>query len=127
MLSLATAVYVVTSLAIIGLHLALVLGAPWGVMTMGGQVRGKLPIPMRFASLGQALLLIYLALIVVETAGLASFASVPDWDWLIWCPVGVSAVSLVLNSITPSRPERLFGVPMTALLFAGSLVVAVMT
>lgn len=124
MLTIATTVYVATTLAIIGLHTALVLGAPWGVMTMGGQVTGSLPVPMRLASLGQALLLVYLALIVTEVAGFGTYAIVPGVSWLIWVPVVVSAVSLVLNSITPSRPERLFGMPVTALLLGASLVVA---
>ena len=121
---IAVMIFVLATLAIIGLHLALVLGAPWGVMTMGGQVTGQLPVAMRVGSALQAMILAFLALVVAEHAGVAQTGLVPGFAWLVWLPVAVSAVSLVLNTLTRSRPERLFGMPMTALLLGSSLTVA---
>ncbi|KAJ57178.1 hypothetical protein ACMU_01410 [Actibacterium mucosum KCTC 23349] len=122
---IAVTIYMLATLAIIGLHLALVLGAPWGVMTMGGQVTGQLPAAMRVGSALQAMILAFLALVVAEHAGVAQTGLVPGFAWLIWLPVAVSGVSFLLNTVvTQSRPERLFGAPMTALLLGSSLTVA---
>ncbi|MHA3915928.1 hypothetical protein [Halovulum sp. GXIMD14793] len=121
---LASLLFCLAAAAVAGLHLLLLLGVPIGHMTMGGKHTGVLPAPMRVGSAIQGLLVIFLALIVLKSAGLIQTGLVPDWHWLIWLPVGISAVSLVLNSITTSRAERSFGVPATASMLIGSLIVA---
>lgn len=109
----------------IGLHGALALGAPWGHMTMGGQVAGRLPGSMRVLSVIQALLLVFLCGVVIQAAGLLGAPLVPTWPWLIWVLIAISALALVANGITPSKPERAFGVPMALCMLVGSVLVFV--
>lgn len=48
----------------------------------------------------------------------------PGFRWLIWLPVGVSALAVLLNLVTPSAGERRIWVPVSLVLLASSLVVA---
>ena len=114
----------VAALAVAGLHLLLILGAPIGFMTMGGRNPGVLPTSARVASLVQALLILGLAVIVLERAGVIAVPGLSSKGWLVWLAVGVSALSLIANTFTPSRRERWFGMPVTAALLIGSLGVA---
>ena len=115
-------IFSIAALLAICLHLALVLGAPIGFMTMGGRNPGVLPPKARVASFLQAVLLAGFIAIVLQRAGLVEFE--PNLSWLIWIVVAVSAVSLVANSITPSKRERLFGVPAALGFLVGSTLVA---
>ena len=126
MLLLISVVLFCTAAALtVGLHLALAAGAPWGHMTMGGQVKGRLPAQMRLASIVQAFLLGALTLIVVREAGWTSVAFIPTLSWAIWIPVIISALALLANTITPSEPERRFGMPAAAAMLFGSFGVAI--
>ena len=115
-------IFTVAALLVICLHLALILGAPIGFMTMGGRNPGVLPPSARAASVVQALLVAAFIAVVLQHAGFVVFA--PDLTWLIWIVVAVSALSLVANTITPSKRERLFGIPATLGMLVGSLLVA---
>ncbi len=112
------------SVAVVGLHLVLILGAPIGFMTMGGRNQGVLPIGARVASLVQAVLIVVCAAVVLKSAGEIVTPVVPSGGWWLWLVVGISGLSLVANSITPERRERLFGMPATLALLIGSLGVA---
>ncbi|GAA6180855.1 hypothetical protein NBRC116594_22930 [Shimia sp. NS0008-38b] len=112
------------AVAAAGLHLALILGAPIGYMTMGGRNPGVLPASARIASAFQGVLVLVLALIVMQAAGVISVGFVPWAKWLIWVIVAIGASSLVANTITPSKPERWFGIPVALALLLGSLTVA---
>jgi hypothetical protein len=120
------AAYLFTILIIIValFQLALALGAPWGEMAMGGKFPGQFPPPMRVAAVVQMLVLIFLALIVLTAAGLIlpQFAALADMA--IWGVVLFCLVSAVMNTITPSKKERMLWAPVTYLLLASSLVVA---
>lgn len=105
-------------------QLALAAGMPWGSYAMGGKYPGQFPPPMRVAAIVQALILAALALIVLVRADrlwpvLSSFA-----DGAIWFVVAFSAISVILNSITRSKRERAIWLPVTLVLLASSLVVA---
>ena len=116
--------FTVAALAITGLHVLLILGAPIGFMTMGGRNPGVLPPSARVASAVQALLILGLAVIVLNAAKMITVPRIPIGGWPLWLAVGVSALSLIANTITPSRKERWFGMPATAALLIGSLGVA---
>ena len=120
----ATMIFIAVALIVIGLHLLLFMGAPLGDMTMGGRNPGVLPVPARMASLGQATLLLVLCILVLHASGLARLPLLPMGRWGAWVAVVVSAISAVLNTITPSRRERMFGIPATYTLLGSSLVVA---
>jgi hypothetical protein len=105
-------------------QLALALGAPWGGLAMGGAFPGAYPPAMRVAALAQIVVLVVIGLVVLARAGLVLPRWRPAARWLVWIVVGLTAVGVVLNLITPSPLERLIWAPVTALLFLASLRVA---
>ncbi len=117
MIGVGATIFTVAAVLVILLHLALILGAPIGFMTMGGRHAGVLPRGARVASLLQALLVAGFILIVQQAASGSP-------SWLLWLVLGVSALSLVANSITPSKRERMFGVPAALGMLIGSALVA---
>ncbi len=74
--------------------------------------------------MGQASVLVLVTLIVLSRAGLA----LPEWlaasRRLIWVVVGLTTLSAAMNLATPSKWERIVWAPVTPLLLATSLVVA---
>ncbi len=115
--------FTVVTVGAAGFQIALALGAPWGAYAMGGKFPGQFPAPMRVAAFVQALVLMTLVGAVLARAGLA-LRALESESWLIWVAVAFSAVSVVLNSITPSKRERLVWVPVAAVMLASSLTVA---
>ena len=112
-------------IALLGLfQLALAVGAPWGSLAMGGRFPGKFPPSMRIVALVQVVVYALMGAIIFARAGLAL------QEWLdisriaIWFVVGVSALAVALNLITPSKWERRLWAPVAILMFAASLRVA---
>lgn len=105
-------------------QLALMAGAPWGSLSMGGRFPGKLPTGMRLVCVIQIAMLVSIGLIVLSRAGLA----LPEWRGFaqrgVWAAVVISGLSAVANLATPSRWERILWAPVGVLLFATSLYVA---
>jgi hypothetical protein len=117
-------VYAAATGVIVAFQIALALGAPWGAYAMGGAYPGQFPPALRIAALVQAGILIGLAGIVLARAGIA----LQSWErvarWMVWVAVAFSAVSLVLNLITPSAGERMLWAPVALVLLVCSLMVA---
>jgi hypothetical protein len=109
----------------VAFQVALALGAPWGAYAMGGRFSGPFPPRMRVAALGQAVLIAGLALVELSAADRVAPAIVDSLPSLVWVPVAFSAVSLVLNLITPSPGERRIWVPVAVALLGTSLFVAI--
>jgi hypothetical protein len=127
-LNVTTASAVVFALAttgIIAFQVALAAGAPWGSYAMGGKFPGRYPAAMRAAAIGQAALLALVAVIVLSKAQLALPSISTTLPSLIWLAVAFSAVSLVLNAITPSSGERMVWVPVAVVMLVSSLAVAI--
>jgi hypothetical protein len=122
--NIAAVVFAVVAGGVVAFQLALALGAPWGAYAMGGAFPGRFPPPLRIAAVVQAVVIGLLAVVVLSDAGLV----VPDLAarlaWLVWVPVVVSALAVVLNSISRSAGERRIWVPVAMLLFVSSLLVA---
>jgi hypothetical protein len=121
----AAVTYAVVTVGIVGFQMALALGFPWGALAMGGAYPGVFPAVLRVAAVVQAGLLAVLALVVLACAGVA----LPAWSRasrvLIWFVVAFSAMSLVLNLITPSAGERAIWAPVAAVMLAASVTVGV--
>jgi hypothetical protein len=83
-----------------------------------------MPRAMRVSAVGQAALLAALAVYVLSAAGLVLASMAGTLPWLIWAVVAFSALSLVLNAITPSAGERRIWVPVAIVLLVTSLIVA---
>ena len=121
----AALLYATVSTSVVAFQVALAAGAPWGAYAMGGAFRGQLPLPLRIAALAQAALITAMAAVVMSRAGLVLAGWSGASRWLVWVVVASSAVSLVLNLITPSAGERAIWTPVASLLLASSAVVAI--
>lgn len=117
-------VFAVAAGGVVAFQLALSLGAPWGAYAMGGAFPGRFPPPLRFAAVVQAVVIGLLAVVVLSAAGLLLPGLAAASPWLLWIPVVVSALALVLNSISRSAGERRIWVPVAMLLLVSSLIVA---
>ena len=106
------------------MHLALAAGAPLGRYTVGGRFPGRLPPKWRGLALVQALLLAAMAAIVLRRADAVDFAG-PGWPF--WLVVGLTGTTCLANLATPSRPERIVWGPVTGLMFAAVIGVAIGT
>lgn len=117
-------VFVAIAVGVFVFQIGLALGGPWGSYAMGGAYPGQFPPSLRVAALIQGLLWVILAGVIVSRAGIA----LPGWSrvsrWLVWIVVGLAAMSLVLNLMTPSAAERLIWAPVALLMLICSLVVA---
>ena len=121
----AARIYAVVSFGVIAFQIALALGAPWGAYAMGGAFPGQFPPELRVAAVVQAVILAGWALVVLARAGI----TLPKWSrtsrWLVWVVVAFSALSLVLNLITPSARERAIWAPVALIMLISSVIVAV--
>lgn len=105
-------------------QLALAMGAPLGRFAWGGG-HGRLPIGLRIGSLVSLLIYAAFALVVLERAGLVRI--LPDVSIAgigIWVIVGYSALGILMNAISRSKPERYTMTPLALALGVLALVVA---
>jgi hypothetical protein len=120
----AAIIYAIVTLGVVAFQIALAAGAPWGAYAMGGASPGQFPPALRIAAIIQAVLLVGMAAVILARAGLV----LPGWSrvshWLVWIVVALTALSLVLNLITPSAGERALWTPTLSLLLITSLIVA---
>jgi hypothetical protein len=121
----AALLYAVISAGVVAFQIALAAGAPWGAYAMGGAVPGQFPPALRIAALVQAALIVGMAAIVLSRARLILAGWSRVSRWLVWVVVVVTAMSLVLNLITPSAGEQALWAPVLLVLLASSLVVAI--
>jgi hypothetical protein len=122
--TLAGIVFAVAAIGVILFQLALALGAPWGAYAMGGTFPGRYPPALRVAALVQAVVIGGLAVVVLSAAGIVLPGLASDLPWLIWVAVAFSAIAVVLNAISRSAGERRIWVPVTLVMLASSLLVA---
>lgn len=109
----------------VAFQIALLFGAPWGELTLGGKYSGALPRSARLIPLVSALLLIGFAVFVVSRAGLAFSGLHAVSKYFVWVVVAYCALGCVANAITPSRRERMLWLPVIIVLLICSVVVAV--
>lgn len=102
---------------------SLALGAPWGSASMGGRYPGKYPPKMRIVAIINMFILSALVLIVLTRAELVLSQLHNFSRYAIWAVVLFTAVGTIMNTITPSRIERIWA-PITAFAFISSLIVA---
>ena len=117
-------VYVILSAVVVAFQVALALGAPWGAYAMGGSFPGQLPANVRVASLAQAALIAFTALVVMSRAGVALPRLARASRWLAWVVVSLLSLSLVGNLLSPSGGERMLWVPVLILMLIASILVA---
>ena len=108
---------------VMAFQLALAIGMPWGEMAMGGKYPGRFPLKMRLAALVQIPLLLSFTLIVLTRASLALVDYFEFSKYAIWLVIAFSFIGAILNTITPSRKERMLWSPISIVLLICSFVV----
>ena len=122
--ALAGIVFALAAAGVVAFQVALALGAPWGAYAMGGAVDGRFPPALRIAAVLQAGVIAVIALGVLSVAGVVVQGFGTAFPWFAWVAVAMSGLAVVLNSISRSAGERRIWVPISIVLLASSLVVA---
>lgn len=119
----AAIVFTVLTATVILFQLGLAIGMPWGLASMGGKFPGKYPPKMRIVAIVNMVILSLLAIIVLSRAGLVfpQLAAVSAIG--IWFVVAFSGFGTIMNTITPSKIERIWA-PVAAIQLIASLIVA---
>lgn len=102
----------------------LAAGMPWGEASMGGRYPGKYPPKMRVVAILNSLILLFMASIVLSEADLLlpQLKSISGTG--IWIIAAFFVIGTVLNTITPSRIERIWA-PVSLIQLITSIVVAI--
>ena len=126
-MDLRIAAYIFSALVLVSVlfQLALAGGAPWGEFAMGGRFPGRFPPALRIAALVQAAVLLLLATVVLTRAKVIFPGFYPVSAALIWVVVAVSGLSLLMNSMTPSKRECFLWAPVSLFLTICGVAVAV--
>jgi len=124
--SLAAWIFGVALGALALFQLGLAMGAPWGRLAMGGRFPGRFPSAMRIAALVQIVIYAAMGAVVSARAGLALPELLTASKVAIWGVVGLMAVAVAMNLLTPSKWERRIWAPVALVMLATSLVVALM-
>ncbi|NOX51104.1 MAG: hypothetical protein GXP16_11315 [Gammaproteobacteria bacterium] len=117
-------VYCLFTAIVVVFQLALALGMPWGEMAMGGKFPGRYPLHMRIISLVMIVVLMLVAAIVLTRAGLMLEDYYEFSESAIWGVVVYSALGAIMNTITPSKKERMLWAPVSIVLFISVTYVA---
>lgn len=102
----------------------LAAGVPWGKASMGGKYPGKYPPKMRMvAVLNMIILGLTIAIVLSEAAlffpGLKAIADIG-----IWVVAAFFFLATIMNTITPSKIERIWA-PVAAIQFASALIIGI--
>lgn len=108
-----------------GFQIALISGAPWGEFAFGGQNKGVLPRNLRIGSVITSFLYLGMAGHYLAQLGLFPKLLTPELNQAAnWVIVGLNGLALIMNTITPSKKERMIWAPVALVLFSTSFVVA---
>ena len=102
----------------------LAAGVPWGEASLGGRYPGKYPPKMRFVAIINMIVLCFIAVIVLARADLilpqlTSFSKIG-----IWFVVAFFSLGTVMNTITPSKIERIWA-PVALFQLITSIIVGI--
>lgn len=100
------------------------IGLPWGAASMGGKYPGVYPKKMRVLAVVNMILLSVLMVIVLVNAGLILPQFFTFSEIAIWFVVVFYGMGTVLNTITPSKIERIWA-PVAAIQLFTTFMVAI--
>lgn len=89
-------------------QLCLAVGLPWGAASMGGKYPGKYPPKMRIVPVVNMVVLAFIAIIVLSRAGLMLAGMMSFSKVAIWVVAVFFLASTIMNTITPSKIERVW-------------------
>lgn len=104
-------------------QLALALGAPWGQLAWGGQHR-VLPARLRAGSAASILIYALIAAVALDRGGLIDVFPDAFSAISMWVVFAYFALGILLNAASRSKTERAVMVPVTIVLAALSLLIA---
>ena len=111
--------------ALAGLQLLVAVGKPYGRLVWGGAHR-VLSARLRIGSVIAVVLYAAFTLVLLDRSGLLSvFGSGAFRVVAAWVLFAYLAIGIALNAISRSRPERFTMTPVTAVLAACALIIAV--
>ncbi|KAF0199986.1 MAG: putative integral membrane [Bacteroidetes bacterium] len=102
----------------------LAAGVPWGAASMGGRYPGKYPPKMRVVAILNILILLFMAAIVLAEADLLLPQLKSISGFAVWVIAGFFVIGTVLNTITPSKIERIWA-PVALVQLIMSVIVAI--
>ncbi len=103
-------------------QLLLALGKPYGKYAWGGQHPGVLPMGYRIASGVSIAVYGFLISVVLSATGIINIYSDSFENTGMWAVVALSAISVLMNAVSRSKPERLWA-PYAAAMLALSLII----
>ena len=118
--------FIIIAVIVTGFQIALAFGAPLGAYTLGGRYSGALPKRMRWAAVGQILILWFFVYIVAVKVDM--ILNQPN----IIGSIGIWVVALfflfgsITNLSSPSKPERRLWGPINVLTFIATLLIAIL-
>jgi hypothetical protein len=102
----------------------LAAGMPWGEASMGGRYPGKYPPKMRIVAIINIIILCLIAAIILSKADLLLPQIKPISSIGSWIVVAFFGIGTVLNTITPSKIERIWA-PVALVQLITSIIVAI--
>ncbi len=106
-------------------QIALISGAPWGEYAFGGQNKGVLPQNLRIGSVITSFLYLGIAGHYLAQLGIFPKLLSPELNQVAnWAIVGINTLALIMNTITPSKKERMIWAPVALVLLATSVAIA---
>lgn len=121
MIENAAFIYATGVLGVIGFHIAMLVGAPWGELTMGGAIKGPYRGAQKLISVAQIIVIGVMGYVVLSHAGLITGA-LPAWA--IWPVTAMAALSVLANAATRSPRERRLWLPVVSVMLVAVLIVA---
>jgi hypothetical protein len=113
-------------LLVTAFQVALISGAPWGEYAFGGQNKGVLPRNLRIGSAITSFLYLGIAGHYLAQLGIFPKLLSPDLNQVAnWVIVGINTLALIMNTITPSKKERMIWAPVALALLVGSVAIAI--
>lgn len=121
----AAKIYALFAFILMIFQLALMFGAPWGVMTQGGFNTGTLPVSGRVVAGISVLLLIAMTHVVLTHARLMRGVGAAGKRSALYLTAAIVTLSAVANFMTPSVPERMMGAPVATILLVTVIIVII--
>ena len=124
LVTVSTIIFTVLTGIVIIFQGCLAAGVPWGEASMGGRYPGKYPPKMRVLAVMNMVILCFITALVLSKADLVfpqlkSISSIGIWVIVVFFIIGT-----IMNTITPSKIERIWA-PVTFIQLITSLIVAI--
>ena len=122
--SLAAIIFTILTGIVLIFQGCLALGLPWGKASMGGKYPGKYPPKMKMVAIINMVILSVFVAIVLSKSDLLFPQLKPISNIGIWFVVAFMVLGTVLNTITPSKIERIWA-PVAFFQLITSLIIAI--